>query len=88
MRKLVLLLLVSCVLFAGCAAGPHQLARSVDDWDREMYVDSPWINAVLYVVPVIPIAKWLAEDDSLHEETLRLKIQNTIAEMMKSGATN
>ena len=43
-----------------CAAGPQQLYRSVDDWDNEMYVEDPWLDAALYVIPVIPIAKYVA----------------------------
>jgi len=38
-----------------CAAGPHQLRRTVDDWDHNLYVNSPWWNAALYIVPVIPV---------------------------------
>ncbi len=61
MRKLgIVLALLLCFSFTSCAAGPHQLRRSVDDWDHEMYVDSPWLNAVLYIVPVIPAAGFLA----------------------------
>ena len=57
MRKLgIVLALLLCFSFTSCAAGPHQLQRSVDDWDREMYVESPWLNAVLWVVPLIPLA--------------------------------
>ena len=43
-------------LLAGCVAGPHQLRRSVDDWDHAMYVNSPRWNGLLWVVPVIPVA--------------------------------
>jgi hypothetical protein len=43
-------------LLAGCAAGPHQLRRSVDDWDHAMYVNSPRWNGLLWIVPVIPVA--------------------------------
>ena len=42
-------------MFASCAAGPHQLRRSVDDWDHKLYVESPWLNGVLHFVPVIPV---------------------------------
>lgn len=42
--------------FAACAAGPHQVRRSVDDWDHNLYVNSPWLDAALWVVPVIPVA--------------------------------
>lgn len=37
-----------------CAAGPHQLRRTVDDWDHNLYVNSPWLDAVLWAIPVIP----------------------------------
>jgi hypothetical protein len=43
-----------------CLAGPHQLRRSVDDWDQKLYVNSPWLDAVLWVIPVIPIAHYIA----------------------------
>ena len=56
MRKLAIALLASCCFFGSCAAGPHQLRRSVDDWDHKMYVNSPWIDAVLWVIPVMPLA--------------------------------
>lgn len=39
-----------------CAAGPQQLRRTIDDWDHNLYVNSPWLDAVLWVVPVIPVA--------------------------------
>ena len=59
MRKFVLGALLTC--FAGlgsCIVGPHQLARTVDDWDRKMYVESPWLDAVLNIIPVVPLAKF------------------------------
>ncbi len=57
MRKLALGLALLCgALFTGCMAGPHQLQRTVDDWDRKMYVENPWLDAALWVVPVIPFA--------------------------------
>ncbi|MEM7202819.1 MAG: hypothetical protein AAF628_21345 [Planctomycetota bacterium] len=59
MRKLIAALLISCCLWSGCASGPHQLRRTVDDWDHQLYVESPWLNAVLMIVPVIPIAGFL-----------------------------
>ncbi len=43
--------------FASCFAGPHQLRRSVDDWDHRTYVASPWLDVGLWVVPVIPLMK-------------------------------
>ena len=42
------------MLLCSCAAGPHQLRRSVDDWDQKIYVNSPWLNAAMWVVPVYP----------------------------------
>lgn len=45
------------VTVAGCLAGPQQLQRSVDDWDRKTYVNSPWFAASLWIVPVVPVAK-------------------------------
>ena len=56
MRKFALTLsLIACLGLTGCLAGPHQLKRTVADWDQEMYVKSPWINAVLWIVPVYPL---------------------------------
>ena len=43
------------MLLGSCAAGPHQLRRSVDDWDQRIYVNSPWLNAAMWVVPVYPV---------------------------------
>ncbi|RMH05160.1 MAG: hypothetical protein D6702_01195 [Planctomycetota bacterium] len=61
MKKILLLVAVmAALLLPSCAAGPHQLQRTVDDWDHELYVDSPLLNGVLYVIPVIPIAKYAA----------------------------
>lgn len=59
MRKagIVVALLMATVL-GGCWAGPQQLNRTVDDWDGKLYTESPWLDAVLYVVPVIPLAKF------------------------------
>ncbi|MBX3464693.1 MAG: hypothetical protein KF830_16105 [Planctomycetes bacterium] len=42
--------------FSACVAGPHQLRRTVDDWDHSLYVNSPWFDVLLWVVPVIPAA--------------------------------
>lgn len=59
MRKLALSLTALCALtFSGCIVGPHQLARTVDDWDREMYVKSPWLDAALNIFFVMPIARF------------------------------
>lgn len=52
--------LASAVAFSSCMAGPHQLKRTVDDWDHQMYIESPWINGVLWFVPIIPLAGFAA----------------------------
>jgi len=52
--------LLATITVAGCFAGPHQLKRTVDDWDHKMYIDQPWLDGVLWFVPVIPIASFLA----------------------------
>ena len=52
--------LLALTTVAACSAGPHQLRRSVDDWDQKLYVDSPWLDGILWFVPVIPIAGFLA----------------------------
>lgn len=46
---------VTSISLTSCLAGPHQLRRTVDDWDHKMYVDSPWLNGVLWFVPVFPL---------------------------------
>ncbi|MEZ5988304.1 MAG: hypothetical protein R3F30_04130 [Planctomycetota bacterium] len=59
MRKLLTALSLSALLGLGsCMAGPHQLRRTVDDWDAKMYTESPWLDAVLWIVPVIPLANF------------------------------
>ena len=61
MRRLTVALgLLFALTFTSCTAGPHQLRRSVDDWDNKMYVDSPWLNGVLHFIPVIEIASFFA----------------------------
>jgi hypothetical protein len=52
--------LLAITTFASCLAGPHQLKRTVDDWDQKMYVDQPWLDGVLWFVPVFPVAGFLA----------------------------
>jgi hypothetical protein len=54
MRHRLLAASLLCATLASCAAGPHQLRRSVDDWDHELYVNSPWFDSLLWIVPVIP----------------------------------
>lgn len=64
MRKTITSLALSAVAavsLTSCMAGPHQLRRTVDDWDHKMYVNSPWIDAVLWVVPVFPFANFIAQ---------------------------
>ncbi|MHC5065698.1 MAG: hypothetical protein ACYTG5_17170 [Planctomycetota bacterium] len=57
MRKQALgLALLLSVTLTSCFAGPHQLRRTVDDWDNKMYVENPWLDAALWVIPVIPFA--------------------------------
>ncbi len=51
-RRVVLTALLAT---SACVAGPHQLRRSIDDWDHKSYVNSPWWNAALWVVPVFPV---------------------------------
>lgn len=61
MKKVLGALTVALALsLTSCAAGPHQLRRTVDDWDQKMYVNSPWLDGVLWFVPVIPFANFLA----------------------------
>ena len=51
-----LLAVVAAATLPSCLAGPNQLGRSVDDWDQRLYTNSPWWNATLWVIPVIPVA--------------------------------
>lgn len=53
LRRSLLLLGVACL--GACAAGPHQLRRSIDDWDHKSYVNSPWWNATLWLTMVMPV---------------------------------
>ena len=57
MRKLLIAAaMLAALTLSGCLAGPHQLRRSVDDWDHRTYVESPWLDAALWVVPVFPLS--------------------------------
>jgi hypothetical protein len=38
-----------------CLAGPHQLRRTVDDWDHKHYVNSPWWNVAMWGLGIIPV---------------------------------
>ncbi len=63
MRKFITSLALGAVAtlsMTSCSAGPHQLRRTVDDWDHKMYVNSPWVDGVLWFVPVIPLASFVA----------------------------
>lgn len=63
MRKFIASLALGSVAVLGttsCAAGPHQLRRTVDDWDHKLYVESPWIDGILWFVPVFPLAHLFA----------------------------
>ncbi len=46
----------AALALVSCTAGPHQLKRTVDDWDHQLYVKNPLLNGVLHFVPVIPLA--------------------------------
>lgn len=59
-KSCVVLSLLALGALSSCSSGPHQLARSVDDWDQKSYIASPWLNGVLHFVPVIPIVGALA----------------------------
>jgi hypothetical protein len=52
------LFLAAAATLASCTAGPKQLQRSVDDWDRELYVEDPLMDGVLHVIPVIPLIEF------------------------------
>ena len=53
--------LLAITTLGACFAGPHQLKRTVDDWDHKMYIEQPWLDGVLWFVPVFPIAGFLAQ---------------------------
>lgn len=48
-------LCVVVLSLSSCLAGPRQLLRSVDDWDQRSYVQNPWLNVGMWVVPVFPL---------------------------------
>ncbi|GAB4152871.1 MAG: hypothetical protein Fur0037_21700 [Planctomycetota bacterium] len=55
MKKKILALAtaaIASVSLSSCLAGPHQLRRTVDDWDHKMYVNNPWVDGVLWFLPV------------------------------------
>ena len=52
------LTLTCCLALPSCVIGPRQLVRTVDDWDQELYVQSPWMDGVLNtIVPIVPLAR-------------------------------
>ena len=55
-KTLAALALGGALISSSCAAGPHQLARTVDDFDHKLYQQNPLLDGVLWVVPVIPFA--------------------------------
>ena len=57
-KALFALGLVVVLMLCSCAAGPHQTMRTVDDWDQKLYVEKPWLNGLLWFVPVMPLAKF------------------------------
>ncbi|MBK8976899.1 MAG: hypothetical protein IPM29_13350 [Planctomycetes bacterium] len=62
MRKIALALALAVgLMFSGCAAGPHQLRRSLDNFDQDLYVEMPLINGLLWFpIPAFPIAYYVA----------------------------
>jgi hypothetical protein len=60
MRSRLALPFLLAATLGSCFAGPHQLGRSVDDWDHSLYVQSPWLDASLWFVPVFPVTKLVA----------------------------
>ena len=60
-RSLVTLALGMTLFLGSCMAGPHQLRRSLDDFDQKLYIQNPWLDGVLWVVPVFPIGMFIAQ---------------------------
>ncbi len=60
MRKIAIALgLGLALVLGGCLAGPHQLRRTVDDFDQKLYVDSPIIDGILWFpIPAFYIGYW------------------------------
>lgn len=61
MRKLTAaaLAVVTAFSLSSCLAGPHQLRRSVDDWDAKMYANSPILDGILWFpIPMWGILNW------------------------------
>ena len=60
-RAVTAFAICAALALSSCSAGPHQLRRSVDDWDQKMYVNSPWMDGILWFIPVIPIVTFGAQ---------------------------
>ena len=58
--KIIIVVLLLALVASACSAGPHQLRRSVDDWDQSLYVDEPLVDGILWIIPVIPILQFVA----------------------------
>jgi len=54
-RTCLVTFLIATTTLSGCVVGPQQLRRTVDDFDQQTYVNSPWLDAALWIVPVIPV---------------------------------
>lgn len=51
----------AALLLSSCLAGPHQMRRSIDDWDHQMYANSPLLDGLLWIpVPLFPLLTGLA----------------------------
>lgn len=61
MRKFVTALTLLAALSLGsCLAGPQYFRRSLDDLDQKVYVNSPIVDGILWVIPVFPIGYYLS----------------------------
>lgn len=47
---------IFALTLSSCVAGPHQLGRTIDDWDQQQYVNSPWFSALLSVT-LVPLCR-------------------------------
>ncbi len=58
MRKLLAKVSIGMLALGlpGCLAGPHQLSRTLDDWDHQLYVNSPWFDALMCVT-LVPVCR-------------------------------
>ncbi|QDU65821.1 hypothetical protein [Engelhardtia mirabilis] len=60
MKKSIAIAALAGLALSSCAAGPHQLRRSVDDFDQQLYIDNPLLDGVLWFIPVIPLGYYIA----------------------------